>query len=501
MNLATALRVQKGSVVTLTGAGGKTTAMLHLGRELAAQGLRVIATTTTRLGTDQLDSFPAYLVSSDPEHIDTALDDSNFLLVVRELDVYHGKALGFPVKEIAEFRNYADVVLVEGDGANQRPLKAPADHEPVIPSETTHLVTVLGLWALNHPLDAETVHRPELFAKLTAMNSGDLITPGVLARLALHPDGPARGAPAGAERHLLLNGVEVFDVNDGYLENFPAVDTNTQYPISSIQHMAARVAAQSAFSAVHLAQLAHDPPVLESYGQMAAVVLAAGGSSRFGSPKQLHEWEGQALLQHVVMQVLAAPVQQVFVVLGAYYEEIAPLFYGWPVILINDEDWEQGQSTSMQVGLQACAIGTQAVMFVLGDQPNLPADLLLELVDTYRRTQAPIIAPRYGNRRGNPVIFDRQCFPELMSITATQVVGFFLSVIGIRLSGWKQKRVCFWTSTSLGTPVTDILAQDNQIQLVFNENNGFDLTERLAPCTPKSKPDLRQLGLGGSTTT
>ena len=101
MKLATALRVQKGSVVTFTGAGGKTTAMLRLGQELAAQGLRVIATTTTRLGIDQLDLFPAYLVSSDPEHIDTALADSNFLLVVRELDVYHGKALGFPPEEIA----------------------------------------------------------------------------------------------------------------------------------------------------------------------------------------------------------------------------------------------------------------------------------------------------------------------------------------------------------------------------------------------------------------
>ena len=246
MKLVTALRVQKGSVVTFTGAGGKTTAMLRLGQEQAAQGLRVIATTTTRLGIDQLDLFPAYLTSSDPEHIDTALADSNFLLVLRELDVYHGKALGFAPDEIASFRQHADVVLVEGDGANQRPLKAPAEYEPVIPPETTHLVTVLGLWALNQPLDAEIIHRPEIFAELTGLNTGDLITPGVLSRLALHPDGPARGAPAGVERHLLLNGVELFDVDDGYLESFPAMDANTQYPLSTIKHLAARLAAQPA---------------------------------------------------------------------------------------------------------------------------------------------------------------------------------------------------------------------------------------------------------------
>ncbi len=418
MNLTAALRVQKGSVVTFTGAGGKTTAMLRLGQELAGSGLRVIATTTTRLGLDQLDLFPEHLFSPEPDEIDAALARSGFVLVVREQDAGRGKALGFPPEEIARFRDHADVVLVEGDGANQRPLKAPAAYEPVVPPATTHLVTVLGLWALGRPFSTDTVHRPQIFARLTGLSPGDRITPNVLARLLLHPHGPARGAPAGAERHVLLNGGEGYWVLDtGYWENARPADANTQYPIPNIHPLASRLAAQPIFSAVHLAQLDQGPPVVASYGQIAAVVLAAGGSSRFGSPKQLHEWQGVPLLRHVVMQALAAPVQEVIVVLGAYFEEIAPLLHGLPVTIVRNVDWERGQSASVQAGLRACAPGTQAALFVLGDQPHLPASLLHHLIEVHRRTLAPIVAPRHQGRRGNPVLFDRRCFPDLLSIT------------------------------------------------------------------------------------
>ena len=90
---------------------------------------------------------------------------------------------------------------------------------------------------------------------------------------------------------------------------------------------------------------------------------------------------------------------------------------GLPVTMVYNPDWEQGQSTSMQAGLRACAPETQAVLFVLGDQPALPSELTQRLVATHRQTLAPIVAPRHQGRRGNPVLFDRACFAELLAVT------------------------------------------------------------------------------------
>lgn len=218
MNLAHALQVQAGALVAFGGAGGKTTAMLRLGRELAGQGLRVLATTTTRLGLDQLELFPSFLVDPAPAEIDAALDRTRFLLAVRALDPVQHKALGFSPDRIAGFRAPADVVLVEADGSRGLPIKAPAAAEPVIPPGATHVVTLAHLGALGQPLGPACAHRPELVARLTGLSQGDRITPAALARLLLHPAGPARGAPDGAERHLLLNGCEGLEIGDWLLD-------------------------------------------------------------------------------------------------------------------------------------------------------------------------------------------------------------------------------------------------------------------------------------------
>jgi len=380
---------------------------VRLGQELAVQGIRVLATTTTRLGLDQLRLFPAFLVNPRPQDVAVMLAKWRFLLVVRGIDRQQDKALGYPPDRIAGFRSLADVVLVEGDGSRGLPVKAPGPHEPVVPDSTSHLLNVVNLAALGQTVGPGTVHRPTCFTELTGTRPGDRITLGVLARLLLHPDGPARGAPVGAERYFLLNGASA------------APD--------AAERLAVRLAGAPHTTAALLAEIAHEPPVLASVGKVAAVVLAAGASSRFGSPKQLLDWQGQPLLRHVVLQTLAAPVQQIVVVVGAHFEEASPLraqarrvtmaLQGLPVTMVYNPDWEQGQSTSMQAGLRACAPETQAVLFVLGDQPALPPELTQRLVAAHRQTLAPIVAPRHRGHRGNPVLFDRTCFAELLAVT------------------------------------------------------------------------------------
>lgn len=402
MNLAAALRLQTAAgeraMVAFTGSGGKTTAMLRLGQELAAAGQRVIATTTTRLGLDQLALFPAHLIAPGRDEITAALDAHGFVCVIGGKDAAQGKALGLDPAAAAELATLADLVLVEADGSRGLPLKAPAPHEPVIPPHSTHVVTLAGLWALGQPLGPQIAHRPEIVARLSGLRPGQILTPAALARLLLHPDGPARGAPAGAARYLLLNGVD-------------------SCPRPQLADLALRLAGDRRFSAVLLGQVAQEPPILARYSRSVAIVLAAGASTRFGSPKQLYEWQGQPLLRHVVLQALAAAVEEVIVVLGAQFPAVAAVLQGLPVTILYNERWAEGQSTSMQAGLRACPPGVEAALFLLGDQPQTPAALLHEIMETHRRTLAPIIAPRHAGRRGNPVLFDRACFPELLSIT------------------------------------------------------------------------------------
>src|SRR5207244_992641 len=98
-------------------------------------------------------------------------------------------------------------ILNEADGSRMRPFKAPAEHEPVIPAETTLVVPVVGADVFGKPLDPDHVHRPELVSALSGAPLGTPITPEIVARVLAHPDGGRKGVPAGARVVVLINKV------------------------------------------------------------------------------------------------------------------------------------------------------------------------------------------------------------------------------------------------------------------------------------------------------
>ena len=104
-----------------------------------------------------------------------------------------------------------DYILVEADGSRQRPIKAPADHEPVIPNGTTKTVGVIGLDALGKQIHGTSVHRPELLCRLTAKVMGDIIDEDVIARLIRAPQGLFKSVPDGSQRYVVLNKMENSD--------------------------------------------------------------------------------------------------------------------------------------------------------------------------------------------------------------------------------------------------------------------------------------------------
>jgi molybdenum cofactor cytidylyltransferase len=150
--------------------------------------------------------------------------------------------------------------------------------------------------------------------------------------------------------------------------------------------------------------------------QAAAIVLAAGGSSRMGRPKQLLPVGGRPMVRCVTEAVCASGLAQVVVVVGAQAREVRDVLAGLPVDMVVNPDWAEGMSTSLQAGLGAVRPGMEALLVVLADQPALTPALIRALVARHRETKAPIVAPFYQGRRGNPVLFDRALFAELDTV-------------------------------------------------------------------------------------
>jgi CTP:molybdopterin cytidylyltransferase MocA len=145
------------------------------------------------------------------------------------------------------------------------------------------------------------------------------------------------------------------------------------------------------------------------------LVLAAGGSSRFGKrPKQLAPLDGRPLLEHVLMAMEAAPLDRVVVVLGSHADEVrsgVPLHGAEPVVCA---DWESGLAASLQAGVTALE-GCEAVAVALGDQPRLSPDAVARVVSQRGRDELAVRAT-YGGVPGHPVLLERTLLARVDSL-------------------------------------------------------------------------------------
>ena len=147
--------------------------------------------------------------------------------------------------------------------------------------------------------------------------------------------------------------------------------------------------------------------------RVAAVVLAAGSSSRFGSPKALAELEGKPILEHVLDAVREAGIDEIVVVLGHAADEIQQGIEWLDERLVRNPDPRE-LSSSLQIGLDAVDESdppVQAAVLVLGDQPRTRPSVIRALIAATRTSDLPIVVPRYAEGGGaNPVLLRREAF-------------------------------------------------------------------------------------------
>ncbi len=177
-NLIDTLQLTGKGLISIIGAGGKTNLMFRLAKELADSGKRVLTTTTTKIFMPTPSQSPFTIIDSSIDELvkksDVRLKSYLHFSAGAKYDLPTGKLKGFAPDSIDELwqANLFDWIIVEADGARQKPLKSTASHEPVVPKATTHLILVSGLDALGKPLDETHVHRAKLFSKNTGLSMG-----------------------------------------------------------------------------------------------------------------------------------------------------------------------------------------------------------------------------------------------------------------------------------------------------------------------------------------
>ncbi len=153
---------------------------------------------------------------------------------------------------------------------------------------------------------------------------------------------------------------------------------------------------------------------------VSGIILAAGQSKRMGRIKQLLPFRGKPLISHIVCTALASRLDEVIVVLGYGAEEIGRnVDFGDAQVVMNN-DYQAGQSTSLQTGISAISDRSEAALFILGDQPLLNSGVINRLIEEFERERIGFLVPTFHGKRGNPVLVGRSFFPHLESLTGDQ---------------------------------------------------------------------------------
>jgi molybdenum cofactor cytidylyltransferase len=152
---------------------------------------------------------------------------------------------------------------------------------------------------------------------------------------------------------------------------------------------------------------------------IAIIILAAGTSSRLGSPKQLLSYKGKNLLRHTVDEALETGCASVFVVLGANSELLRMELKDKPVSIVENTGWQEGMASSIRCGLETITntiLRPDSIIFMVCDQPFVSSSLLLNLIEKKNKTGMPIVASSYEDKIGTPALFQRSFFPALMEL-------------------------------------------------------------------------------------
>jgi molybdenum cofactor cytidylyltransferase len=154
--------------------------------------------------------------------------------------------------------------------------------------------------------------------------------------------------------------------------------------------------------------------------RIAAIVLAAGGSTRMGSAKQILQFDGESLIRRATKTAVASQCEAVFVVVGAHANRVVPEIDDLPVLRVENAHWQSGMASSIRTGIDAVAAVQppfDGVILVLADQPAVTSELLNQLLAASEKAPAGLVACEYAGTLGAPALFTRRHFAALRALS------------------------------------------------------------------------------------
>jgi molybdenum cofactor cytidylyltransferase len=169
--------------------------------------------------------------------------------------------------------------------------------------------------------------------------------------------------------------------------------------------------------------------------KVSILILAAGNSSRLGSPKQLIEFEGKTLIERIT-EIALSISDEVLIVLGGNVELISPKLERFKdtISTIYNPDWQEGMGTSIRVGVEKLVDKSDLILILLSDQPFISKVLLQNMLQTYANSQKPIVSCVYTNTLGAPILFDKSVFSELLKLHGKKGAKSFLHLYEGKIS-------------------------------------------------------------------
>lgn len=398
LTLAQALRASQTDCIAFIGSGGKTTALFQLAKQMTPP---VVIAAAAHLGTWQTSLASKHVVArSSNDLIDLKNTLSDVTLITGEIEGDRAApASDETLETLHHFCAQRSIpLLLEADGSRQRPLKGWAVHEPPIPNFTNHVVAVAGLSGLGKPLNAEFVHRPEAFERISDVKSGEVVDAHALTRALLHAQSGVKNIPPSTRKTILLNQADT-----------PELQANAKTMAQQLR---------SAYHATVIASMKQNE-IYAAYESTAGIILAAGEAARYGQPKQLLDWNGEPFIRVAAKRALEAGLSPVVVVTGANAEQVEAPIGDLNVTLVRNNEWQSGQSASIKAGIRTLHTADPnagAAIFLLVDQPQVTVSILQALAEKHAEGLYSAVAPLAMGRRANPVLFDRRTFADLLTL-------------------------------------------------------------------------------------